>query len=138
MRLLLLKGGFPEPRLQIPVLVPTDWLPETERSRAHDAHVTFYVDAGYEKIRTGIEYDGEHHDDPEQRRYDEIRRELLGRAQWQVHVVTTRQLTGHPKALLETFADMYNARSDDFVQLRSDWRAIFVDWHRQEFAAPPF
>ena len=47
LRLLLMRGGFPRPRTQIPVIV--------------GGRVKYYLDMGWEAIKLAVEYDGDQH-----------------------------------------------------------------------------
>ena len=70
LRLLLIDGGFPRPATQI---------------RVSDGVRTAFVDMGWEKLRIGLEYDGEqHHSDRPQYVKDIARLEMLGKLDWLV------------------------------------------------------
>ncbi len=145
-RLLITWSGFPEPTLQIPVSAPTSILsrPEMDVLRrlttpastgvGWNKTVTFRIDLGYEDMMLGVEYDGEHHDNPEQMQFDEIRRNALARLGWTIEVAKTRDVTSHPEELLNRLTQSYNALAREPVILRPDWRSHFVDWQRPDFA----
>lgn len=127
-RLLLVHGGFPEPRLQVPVLVRPEMLTARELSElsrilgrstfmASRQGITFKLDMAYRRLKYAIEYDGEHHLTDEQKAYDTIRRDVLPRLGWTIETCTVRDITSHPEAFLERAAVAYNALSAEPVEL---------------------
>lgn len=70
LRLLLIRAGFPRPQTQIPV--------------ADEFGQEFaYLDMGWEEIKVGVEYDGEHHrTNRRQYTWDIHRQEMIERRQW--------------------------------------------------------
>ncbi len=86
-RLLIVRCGFPEPQVNIPL---TD--PETGRRR--------WVDMGYPQLKLGIEYEGDQHREREQWDSDIERDEIATRLGWRILRVTARHLTGtHPEII---------------------------------------
>ena len=70
LRLLVIDGGYPCPRTQIPV-------------DCGDGYPRYFLDMGWEEQMIGLEYDGEHHrSDPEQARHDIVRHETLAELGW--------------------------------------------------------
>ena len=77
LRLLLMGGGFPRPRTQIPVVV--------------DGFVKYYLDMGWENVKVAVEYDGDQHrTDRAQFAKDVVRLEELADLGWMVVRVVAR------------------------------------------------
>ena len=70
LRLLLIRGGYPMPRTQIPVL--------DDYGRAR-----YYLDMGWEEVMVAVEYDGEHHRERAVFGNDIIRAEFIAERGWQ-------------------------------------------------------
>jgi len=88
LRLLLVRGGLPEPVVSPPVPVGRG--------------IVLHPDLGYPALRIGIEYEGEHHrTDPAQWATDLERRELFGDVGWRSVSVTKTQLFGRPHHVVE-------------------------------------
>lgn len=86
-RLLLVRCGFPEPEVNIPL---TD--PETGRTR--------WLDMGYPAMKIGLEYEGDQHRERDQWDSDIARDEIASRLGWRILRVTARHLTGtHPEII---------------------------------------
>lgn len=69
LRLVLLRGGFPRPRTQIPVTV--------------GGYVKYYLDMGWEDVKVAVEYDGDQHrTDRVQFAKDVVRLEELADLGW--------------------------------------------------------
>ncbi len=85
---LLIIGSLPEPVLQHEVF---------------DTSGTFIarLDLSWPSLKLGVEYDGEHHEDPEQRARDERRLERLRAQGWHIIVVTKHDLRDGGAAMLE-------------------------------------
>ena len=99
-RLLVVDSGLPRPWSQVPVDCPGG---------------PFYLDLGYPRYRTGVEYDGEdHHTTAHQREHDRRRRELLRAAGWDVLVVTRQDIHARPQPFLRSLFE---------VLLIHGWRA---------------
>lgn len=112
-RLLLRLAGLPEPQLQKEV---TD--PETG--------ITYALDMAYEDLLIAMEYDGEHHEDPNQKAYDEHRRKRLADIGWHFHIATKRDIRHDPAPLLQSIAADYNDRASRPVNLSAAWQAEFI------------
>ncbi|EHB56523.1 hypothetical protein MycrhDRAFT_3717 [Mycolicibacterium rhodesiae JS60] len=70
LRLLVIDGGYPRPRTQIPV-------------DCGDGFPRYFLDMGWEDLMISVEYDGAHHrSDPEQARHDIVRHETLTELGW--------------------------------------------------------
>lgn len=69
LRLLLIRGGFPKPRTQIPVF--------DDYGRAR-----YYLDMGWEDAMVAVEYDGAHHREPAVFGRDIIRAEFIAERHW--------------------------------------------------------
>jgi len=78
-RLVLVDAGLPTPAVNLPV-----WCPSIG--------FTYHVDMGYEKARTGVEFDGLGHSDRQQMDIDANRRRDLQDAGWLLISVTSTQL----------------------------------------------
>jgi len=76
LRLRIVRAGLPEPRINLPV-------PEAR----HDGYVP-WIDLAYPEFRVGIEYEGDHHREPDQFRKDIRRYERLGDIDWSIVRVT--------------------------------------------------
>ncbi|WP_157674090.1 DUF559 domain-containing protein [Agrococcus carbonis] len=76
---LLIVGALPEPVLQHEVFDATGLL-------------VARLDISWPLLKLGVEYDGEHHDDPAQHERDRVRRERLRALGWNVIVVTRDDL----------------------------------------------
>lgn len=147
-RLLLVWAGFPEPKCQWQVVVPWDVLTEGERTRVcallasrtarfvTGEGVTFRLDLAYPHLQLAIEYDGDHHTEPEQMEFDAIRRSALSRIGWACEIATSSDLMSSPWGLLQRLAASYDSRSTSPVILSPAWRNHFVDWNRPNFAGP--
>lgn len=94
LRLSLAAHGFPEPELQIR-LHPSD-----PRSPS--------ADQGYRGIQVAIQYEGAHHQDPEQQAKDRWRDSCFARAGWAIIHATAEDL------------------ADDFVRVRRELRVLMV------------
>lgn len=82
LRLLLIDGGFPPPRTQIPV-------------RSADGWTTYYLDMGWEDVKVAVEYDGDQHrTDRRQFAKDVHRLEDLQRLGWWVIRVIAKDTAG--------------------------------------------
>lgn len=76
LRLLLIRGGLPAPATQIPI-------------RNEYGVVVASVDMGWEELKIGAEYDGDHHRmDPRQFNKDIHRAEILNELGW-IHIRVT-------------------------------------------------
>lgn len=72
LRLVLIRGGLPRPKTQVPVY-------------ADDGAVLAYLDMGWPEVLVGVEYDGDHHrSDRRQYVRDIRRRELVEELGWQL------------------------------------------------------
>lgn len=69
LRLIPIRAGYPRPATQIPV-------------DCGDGYPRYYLDVGWEELKIALEYDGAHHRDPEQIRYDIVRLETLAALGW--------------------------------------------------------
>lgn len=70
LRLVLIDGGLPRPRTQIPV-------------RSTDGWSTYYLDMGWEEVKVAVEYDGDHHRTDRVQFAKDVRRlEYLARQGW--------------------------------------------------------
>lgn len=79
LRLLLIRHGLPEPRINVPIFDETGgWIQDPDLS--------------YEREKIAIQYDGGHHAGPSQRRSDIYRDENARDAGWRVVVLTQRDL----------------------------------------------
>ncbi|MCL2652613.1 MAG: hypothetical protein FWD63_02340 [Propionibacteriaceae bacterium] len=78
-RLVLVHAGLPTPEVNLPV-----WCPSVD--------FTYHVDMGYEKARTGVEFDGIGHSDRTQMDIDANRRRNLQDSDWLLISVTSTQL----------------------------------------------
>ncbi|MDF8263130.1 endonuclease domain-containing protein [Luteipulveratus flavus] len=87
-RLIFLEGGLPEPELN---------------ADAHDAHGGWLatVDFLWRDQRVVVEYDGDVHADPDQRRKDAHRRRLLTAAGWTVVVLTSADIPRRAPTVVE-------------------------------------
>ena len=94
LRLALMAHGFPEPVLQYR-LNPDDPLSPT-------------ADQAYVKPRIALQYDGEHHQDPEQQLRDRRRDSAFAREDWAVVIATAEDLR------------------DDFARVRRELRMLLV------------
>ncbi|MDQ0755279.1 hypothetical protein [Arthrobacter sp. B3I4] len=80
LRLLLIRHGLPEPRINAPIFDDTGgWIEDPDLS--------------YRREKVAIQYDGGHHADPAQRRSDIFRDEKARDAGWRVVVLTQWDLT---------------------------------------------
>ncbi|WP_430295175.1 hypothetical protein [Sinomonas sp. B1-1] len=95
LRLSLIAHGFPEPELQI-VLDPDD-----PRSPS--------ADQGYRSVRIALQYEGEHHNSPEQALKDDWRDSRFARKGWATIRVTAADL------------------ADDFARPRREHRALMSE-----------
>ena len=84
---LLILGALPEPMLQHEVF---------------DASGTFVarLDLSWPALKLAVEYDGEHHNEPEQRARDEVRLERLRALGWHVISITKHDLEDGGRRLL--------------------------------------
>ena len=79
LRLLLIRHGLPEPRINVPIFDETGgWIQDP--------------DLTYEQQKVAIQYDGGHHANPGQRRSDIFRDESARDAGWRVVVLTQADL----------------------------------------------
>lgn len=95
LRLLVIRGGFPRPQTQIPVL------------RA-DGRSRYSLDMGWPELKIAVEYDGDQHRlDPKQYAWDIARLEYLARIGWTV----IRVIAGsHPTDVLQRIALAWESR----------------------------
>jgi very-short-patch-repair endonuclease len=93
LRLLLIDGGLPRPRTQVPVVTDNG---------------TYYLDMGWEDYMVAVEYDGEQHrTDSLQYRKDVRRLEALHRLGW----IVIRVVAGdHPAAIVRRVRDALDTR----------------------------
>ncbi|MCH9734622.1 MAG: hypothetical protein K0U78_08735 [Actinomycetia bacterium] len=88
LRLVLIHGGYPRPRTQIPVV--------DDYGRAR-----YYLDMGWEDAMVAVEYDGEHHRERAAFRNDIIRAEFIAERGWK----RVRVVAGHrPAEVLDRVA----------------------------------
>jgi len=87
-RLVLVGAKLPTPAVNLPV-----WCPSVG--------FTYHVDMGYEKARTGVEFDGLGHADRQQMDIDADRRRNLQDADWLLISVTSTQLR-HPESFIRS------------------------------------
>lgn len=93
LRLLLVRGGYPKPRTQIPVL--------DDYGRAR-----YYLDMGWEDAMVAVEYDGEHHRERTVFGNDIIRAEFIAERCWKrVRVVAGQR----PAEILDRVARAWAA-----------------------------
>jgi very-short-patch-repair endonuclease len=79
LRLLLIRHGLPEPKINVPIFDETGgWIQDPDLS--------------YDREKVAIQYDGGHHAGPAQRRSDIYRDENARDAGWRVVVLTQRDL----------------------------------------------
>ena len=112
-RLLLVLAGLPEPIVNFEIRRP-------------DGTVEYRLDLSYPPAKVAIEYDGRWHDDSEQQRKDEERREVLRARGWLVVVLKATDLYGTPEATLgriHTTLAGYGIPVPPV--LRDEWRAHF-------------
>ncbi|WP_460357767.1 hypothetical protein [Mycobacterium sp. ZZG] len=95
LRLLLIRGGFPRPTTQIPVI-------------SADGRRRYYLDMGWENLKLAVEYDGDQHRvDPMQFAHDILRAEDLDELEWtRVRVVKA----AHADDVLRRVRRAYDAR----------------------------
>lgn len=87
-RLLIIDAGLPAPVPQ--VAVPC-------------AGGRFYLDLGFVRHRTAVEYDGEeHHSTPAELHHDRVRRALIRAAGWELVVVRHHEIRAWPHRFLES------------------------------------
>lgn len=86
-RMLVVLAGLPEPRTQIEIL--DGW------------RVIYRLDLGYAEALVAVEYDGEHHRDPDQAAADTRRREYLESIGWIIVVLRSEDIYRHPDTALE-------------------------------------
>ncbi|MHA7271143.1 hypothetical protein [Arthrobacter sp. HLT1-20] len=97
MRLALLEAGLPEPELNVVVRDPA-------------GRAVLWPDGAYRQFRIGLQYDGRHHDTPEQYLRD-IRRLQTSRALgWEEVRVSLEDLRGDKPAVVRKVADALRAR----------------------------
>lgn len=144
-RVLLVTAGLPQPGVQVRVRVALaefsvedrrlieEFSPLPPALHAARREVTFSLDIAYEHLKLAAEFDGEHHQLPEQRAYDEVRRGALRDRGWRINVATHETLTS-PAEFLREFVASYNELSPVSVTCSEDWRKYFVDRHRVSFS----
>lgn len=89
LRLVLMRGGLPQPTTQIPVA--NQW-----------GRVVRRIDMGWQQWQVGVEYDGEQHwNDPRQHAGDIERLEFLAAAGWLIVRVSATQLRWQQPAVVE-------------------------------------
>ncbi len=84
------------------------------------------IDLVFLRPKVGVEYDGEHHDDPVQRKIDEARRKLLESRGWLIVVVKKREFYGDPGGVIARVVAALRARGVRVPPLSDDWRAHFA------------
>lgn len=93
LRLLLIRGGYPKPRTQIPVL--------DDYGRAR-----YYLDMGWEDAMVAVEYDGEHHRERTVFGNDILRAEFIAERHWKrVRVIAGQR----PAEILDRVARAWTA-----------------------------
>lgn len=108
--LALVRVGSESPRETLLRLLVISALPEPVlQHEVFDASGTFIarLDLSWPHLKLGVEYDGEHHEDPEQRARDERRLERLRAQGWHISTVTKHDLRDGGKALLEQIRAEY-------------------------------
>jgi hypothetical protein len=98
MRLLLVDAGLPEPTVQHTV---------------HDSRGYFVarLDLAYERLRIGLEYDGDHHRDRDIFRNDAVRLNRLRLLGWSVLRFTADDVVRYPERLVAQVRRALNATS---------------------------
>ena len=99
--LTILEGGLPAPDLQIEV-----------RDRSGEVYAR--IDMGYEALKIGIEYDGEHHTRPGQQVRDAERRARLLDDGWLMIYVDKAKLRDNPYAVLAAIRQALHRRGAYF------------------------
>lgn len=95
-RLLVVLAGLPEPTCNHPYLVGG-----IERYR---------LDLAWPAFKVALEYDGRWHDEPEQRRRDEIRRKEMRDAGWIIIVIRAEHLYDDPDGVIAQVVDALRRR----------------------------
>lgn len=85
----------------------------------------FRIDLVFLGVKVGVEYDGEHHDDPVQQEIDEARRRLLAALGWLIIVVRKREFYGNPGGVIRRVVAALRERGARVGPLSDDWRAHF-------------
>jgi hypothetical protein len=95
LRLLLIRAGYPRPQTQIPVISP-------------DGRREYSIDMGWENIKVGVEYEGDHHRvDKGRYDYDITRYEDLDCVGWKMIRVVARD---RPPAILARVRRAWDSR----------------------------
>lgn len=82
-RMLMVLAGLPEPQMQIRIVDDAGLL-------------LFRIDLGYEEVLLAVEYDGQHHLEPEQAAYDAWRRAYLESLGWVIVVLRAEDVYRRP------------------------------------------
>ncbi|MCR8670682.1 DUF559 domain-containing protein [Agrococcus sp. HG114] len=112
--LALVRVGAESPRESLLRLVINGALPEpTLQHEVFDEAGTFVarLDLSWPPIKLAVEYDGDHHSDPDQRERDRIRRERLRTLGWRVVVVTKDDLHDGGRTILRQIVAAYERYS---------------------------
>ena len=110
LRLLLALAGLPSITTNLVVVVGSS---------------EFRLDLAFTAVKVAVEYDGRHHDDPEQREADARRRQLLEAQGWVFVVVAKDQLYADPGGVIAQVVAALRARGMRIPPLRDDWRSHF-------------
>jgi hypothetical protein len=86
-RLILIGAGLPEPTVQYTVVDGR-------------GHFVARLDLAYERLRIGIEYDGDHHRDRDTFRHDAVRLNRLRLLGWTILRFTADDVLRHPERLI--------------------------------------
>ncbi|EKF22331.1 hypothetical protein C731_3823 [Mycolicibacterium hassiacum DSM 44199] len=95
LRLLVLRAGYPRPQTQIPV-------------RDEYGQLVAVLDLGWEELKLGLDYDGDHHRNPEQFNRDVRRHDELTARGW-IHIRVTSRDT--EAVVLRMLADAWSKRT---------------------------
>lgn len=111
-RMLIVLAGLLEPRAQIEIL--------------EGSYVVCRIDLGYGEVLVAVEYDGEHHQDPDQVAYDARRRAYLESLGWLVVVLRAEDIYRRPdEALARIVAAMRQRGLPVPTRLDPTWHRHF-------------
>ena len=114
LRLLIVLAGLPEPEVDVKLV---------------DEYGQVYLraDLGYRSVKLAVEYDGRHHDEPQQRSRDGDRRDEFEEGSWRLLVVRADGIYGNPAKTIARVWRALQARGFEPLTPPTDgWRAHFA------------